>query len=340
MFQKRKTGFTLIELLVVIAIIALLVGILLPALSRARKNAIKVKDAANVRSLLQSLNSWAPDNKGKFPTPSIADRNNDVISGLADPGEKNTTGAMLSLMIYQNSITPEILFSPADSGSVQVDATYEYSEPDGTVEPFRAAYDPSFKGTPNDHNGTYGDVEGMIDAAISNNSYAHSPIAGARRARWSDTFSSSQVVAGTRGPVYQTFGTTPPEVGTSWELAAGAIGQDSETLSFFGQPNLWAGNVGFADAHVEYADRPDPESATVTIRDGENVYSVNDNIFVDEEYEGSMAPVENRTNAVIRQFFAGVPFNVPFNDQVLGGDAAAGIDGGSAYTFVEGNPVN
>lgn len=65
--RRTNRGFTLIELLVVISIIALLVGILLPALGSARDTARGSQCLSNLRGLAQLQQVWLTDYKGQFP---------------------------------------------------------------------------------------------------------------------------------------------------------------------------------------------------------------------------------------------------------------------------------
>ena len=60
-------AFTLVELLVVIGIIALLISILLPALSKARQSSNVIACASNIRQLMMSFRLFAQDHNGSLP---------------------------------------------------------------------------------------------------------------------------------------------------------------------------------------------------------------------------------------------------------------------------------
>jgi prepilin-type N-terminal cleavage/methylation domain-containing protein len=80
-FKRAHGGFTLIELLVVIAIIAILAGLLLPALARAKDKARTIKCISNLKQWNLAEQIYAGDNNDGIPSDGLDRNNSDQYPG-------------------------------------------------------------------------------------------------------------------------------------------------------------------------------------------------------------------------------------------------------------------
>jgi prepilin-type N-terminal cleavage/methylation domain-containing protein len=118
--MRRTRAFTLIELLVVISIIALLIGILLPALGAARKTANQMKNTSQLRGQHQGCIIYAQSNASYLP--GYATNGVPVTAGYSTTGNPSADGTVAGsrywILLNGSFISPQLLLNPQDALTV------------------------------------------------------------------------------------------------------------------------------------------------------------------------------------------------------------------------------
>lgn len=106
----KLRAFTLIELLVVIAIITILISVLLPALTNARKSGQATKCAANLHHVGQAMGSYLTENNGVFP-PGYVYPDADGLWDMENQNPSHPNGYIhWSYFLYSGGQAPEESF--------------------------------------------------------------------------------------------------------------------------------------------------------------------------------------------------------------------------------------
>ena len=117
------SGFTLIELLVVVSIIALLVSVLLPALSKARGQAKRVVCSANLRAIYMALQLYAEDYRGRYPRHGY-EVNQALYTFNQYTFTSWRTGSLYDLVVGDYVEDVEIFFCPDSGGNGGVEISW------------------------------------------------------------------------------------------------------------------------------------------------------------------------------------------------------------------------
>ncbi len=304
--MSTSRSLSLIDVIVATGVLAVAAALLATSSSMTRATSRQQVDADQIRTLHQGMITWAMSSDNSYPLPSELDPGHQTLPN----GVKDLTRDIVSILIFNGFIKPEVCISPAETnGNLVAYDRYQYTQPAAAAATDKrlALWDPAFRALNTDAarlGNTAGEAGGF--------SYAHVPPIGARRSKWDNVWNDSTAVIGNRGPAYTATG-----MGASltWNLfqstsnPGGGVtpeGVNSRTLRIHGSRTAWEGNIAYGDNHVAFETSHAPASLPFRFYGLPPALQIHpDNLFANES-DFSRAPLVETCNI---ESGAGAPSN-------------------------------